>query len=101
MNLDENYLDLANAIVIQAVEDYTEALRTIRISKSKTKLEKAEKVKNKCEKFFRTEWFFELSRFAIDYDALIETCHKNAQKDKEKEKDKKRKRKKKNESKAD
>ena len=97
MNLDENYLDLANAIVIQAVEDYTEALRTIRVSKSKTKLEKAGKVKNKCEKFFRTEWFFELSRFAIDYD---ETCHKNEQKDKEKNKDKK-KRKKKNESKAD
>ena len=100
MNLDENYLDLANAIVIQAVEDYTESLRTIRVSKSKTKLEKAEKIKNKCEKFFRTEWFFELSRFAIDYDALIETCHKNAQKDKEKNKDKK-KRKNKNESKAD
>ena len=100
MDTTERYLDLANAIVIQAVEDYTDALRTIRVSKSKTKLEKAEKVKNKCEKFFRTEWFFELSRFAIDYDALIEVCHKNAQKDKEKKKDKK-KRKKKNESKAD
>ena len=100
MNLDENYLDLANAIVIQAVEDYTESMRTIRVSKSKTKIEMAKKRKEECEKFFRTEWFFELSRFAIDYDALIETCHKNAQKDKEKKKDKK-KRKKKNESKSD
>ena len=90
MNLDENYLDLANAIVIQAVEDYTEALRTIRVSKSKKKIEMAKKRKEECEKFFRTEWFFELSRFAIDYDALIETCHKNAQKDKDTNNDKKK-----------
>ena len=65
MNLDKNYLDLANAIVIQAVEDYTEALRTIRVSKSKTKLERAEKRKKECEKVYKKEFLDEIKKLLM------------------------------------
>lgn len=47
------------AIVKQAVLDYIQALNNIKV-KSKRDNYQAEKVKNECELFFRSQWFVEL-----------------------------------------
>ncbi len=45
--------DLANAVVLQAVEDYREACRTLR---KRPDLKKAEKRRRSLERFFASRW---------------------------------------------
>ena len=48
------YTDLANAIIIQAVKDYRNALKTL---KRYPRSEPAKAVVAEVEEFFRSEWY--------------------------------------------
>lgn len=63
------YLDLANSIVIQAAEDYRNALRGITYDQKPV-----ESVINDCLRFFRSEWFRCLTKVNGEY--LIEQLDK-------------------------
>ena len=63
----EPYEELANAIVLQAVKDYREALKML-VQHSYNK--KARGVREDVERFFRSEWFSTLTE--IDPEMLIE-----------------------------
>ena len=64
------YQDLANAIVLKAVEDYRNALD----GKSYTCLKSPEDVIIEVEKFFRSRWFEKLTKVNSEY--LIEQLKK-------------------------
>ena len=57
--------ELANAIVIQAVKDYRDALRGIKVVKSKS----PEYTVSECENFFRSGWYSFLTK--VNGEALI------------------------------
>lgn len=75
------YNNLANAIVIQAVNDWSNAVKTInRIKKPKTekqkeKLLKAKYRKSECEQFFLGGWFALLT--GLDGEALLRDLNNN------------------------
>ncbi len=52
--MTDAYEDLANAIVLQAVEDWRKAVKTL---KKRPRYEAAKQMRDDCEKFFRSEWF--------------------------------------------
>lgn len=52
------YEELANAIVMQAVKDWRKAVKTL---KKKTRKEPAKQMKEECERFFRSQWFEDLT----------------------------------------
>ncbi|WP_407450052.1 hypothetical protein [Fibrobacter sp.] len=60
---DDVYSDLANAVVQQAVEDWQNAVDTIRKMKHSTRCHKtqivnsAKRRKDDCESFFKSQWF--------------------------------------------
>ena len=60
------YTDLANAIIIQAVKDYRNALKTL---KHYPRYEPAKKVVAEVEEFFRSEWYRTLT--SVDADMLM------------------------------
>ena len=60
------YTDLANAIIIQAVKDYRNALKTL---KRYPRYESAKKVVAEVEEFFRSEWYRTLT--SVDADMLM------------------------------
>ena len=60
------YTDLANAIIIQAVKDYRNALKTL---KRYPRYEPAKAVVAEVEEFFRSEWYRTLT--SVDADMLI------------------------------
>ena len=60
------YTDLANAIIIQAVKDYRNALKTL---KRYPRYEPAKKVVAEVEEFFRSEWYGTLT--SVDADMLM------------------------------
>ena len=60
------YTDLANAIIIQAVKDYRNALKTL---KRYPRYEPAKKVVVEVEEFFRSEWYRTLT--SVDADMLM------------------------------
>ena len=62
----ECYGNLANAIIIQAVGDYTKAL------KNKRYMDKH--IVKECEEFFRSEWFGILTN--VDSEIIISECKK-------------------------
>ena len=53
------YEELANAVILQAVKDYRQALRQL---KRNPDYKKAEIMKQDCERFFRSEWFEALTK---------------------------------------
>lgn len=57
--MDENYQELANAIILQAVKDYRKALH---ILKRHPNHEGANKDKSDIEKFFVSEWYGRLTK---------------------------------------
>ena len=60
------YENLANAIILQAVKDYRQALKLLgRNSKCTSALS----TKDECERFFRSEWFRYLT--SVDGNMLI------------------------------
>ena len=62
--MDDPYMNLANAIVLQAVSDYRKALKQL---KRNRKYEPALITKRECERFFHSEWFRFLSSLDPDY----------------------------------
>lgn len=62
----DNWEDLANAIVVQAANDYRRALRVLKAHPSYAP---AVKVKTEVEQFFRSEWYRSLS--SVDGEVLI------------------------------
>ena len=56
--MDEEYKELATAIVMQAVNDYRKALKGL---KAKPTDKEALKTKRECEKFFRSGWLLSLT----------------------------------------
>ena len=60
------YTDLANAIIIQAVKDYRNALKTL---KHYPRYEPAKEVVAEVEEFFRSEWYRTLT--SVDADMLM------------------------------
>jgi hypothetical protein len=64
--MDNNYMNLANAIVIQAVKDYRKALRTLSLNPNNRS---AQYESRRIEQFFRSGWFGVLT--SIDPEMLI------------------------------
>ena len=60
------YTDLANAIIIQAVKDYRNALKTL---KRYPRYEPAKAVVAEVEEFFRSEWYRTLT--SVDAEMLM------------------------------
>ena len=48
------YIELKNAIIIQAIIDYRTALKNLSINYN---VEKSQHMKSSVERFFRSEWF--------------------------------------------
>lgn len=62
----DNYNNLANAIILQAVKDYRKALRTISMNPNNRS---AQYERRRIEQFFRSSWFGVLT--SIDPEMLI------------------------------
>lgn len=60
------YEELANAIVLQAVKDYRDAVR--KLSRGR-KNDAAQQTKDECLRFFRSVWFSQLTE--VDPEFLI------------------------------
>ena len=58
------YEKLANAIIIQAAKDYTDALKTL---KKYPRDDTANAAKNDCERFFRSSWYEALTSVDGEY----------------------------------
>ena len=56
--MTEPYENLANAIVLQAVKDWRSAVRTL---KKRPRYDPAKQMKEECERFFRSDWFEQLT----------------------------------------
>lgn len=62
----DNYNNLANAIILQAVKDYRKALRTLSMNPNNRS---AQYERRRIEQFFRSSWFGVLT--SIDPEMLI------------------------------
>lgn len=71
--MKERYEALANAIIVQAAEDYKAALRQLR---QNPRFGDALRVKVEVERFFRSNWFGVLT--TLDGEWLIEALRKEA-----------------------
>lgn len=67
----ENYENLANAIVLQAVRDYRTAFKSLKLNPS-NKFAKIEK--ENIERFFRSDWYQVLT--SVDGESLIRALRK-------------------------
>ena len=57
--LNRQFQELANGVIIQAAEDYREALQQLKINPQN---ERALHMKEECEEFFRSRWFRLMTR---------------------------------------
>lgn len=64
--MTDPYQDLANAIILMAVEDYRNALKKL---KKRPCHEPSTEMKNEVERFFRSDWYRELT--SVDGEILI------------------------------
>lgn len=69
------YQNLANAIILKAVDDYRDALRDLRINPS---YPDAQRTVSEVERFFRSVWFSALT--SLDGVALMEKLRKECSK---------------------
>nr|DAJ97233.1 MAG TPA: hypothetical protein [Caudoviricetes sp.] len=65
------YMELANAIIVQAIVDYRNALVRLKVS---PRDKKAEKQRIECESFFCSEWYRILTR--LDCEILIQKLNR-------------------------
>ncbi len=65
--MKENWEALAQAIILQAVEDYRKCRRLVRRKPGQTE---AQKMIREIEQFFRSRWFYQLSD--TDGNAILE-----------------------------
>ena len=68
--VDRAYHDIANAIIVQAVEDYRNALKGISYEPNVP----AEFICQRLERFFRSQWYRTLTNVSGEY--LIEQINK-------------------------
>lgn len=78
--IEPEYLDIANAIVAQAAEDYRKALNGISYCKNKSPDECIEEL----ETFFRSNWYRTLTK--VDSEYLMEQIKKEHFEENRKEK---------------
>ena len=64
--MTEPYQDLANAIILMAVKDYRDALKKLM---KRPRYGPAQDLKNEVERFFRSDWYRELT--SVDGNVLI------------------------------
>ena len=64
--MTEPYQDLANAIILMAVKDYRDALKKLM---KRPRYGPAQDLKNEVERFFRSDWYRELT--SVDGHVLI------------------------------
>lgn len=64
--MTEPYQDLANAIILMAVKDYRDTLKKL---KKRPRYGPAHDIKNEVERFFRSDWYRELT--SVDGNVLI------------------------------
>ena len=64
--MSDPYQNLANAIILMAVKDYRTALKKL---KKRPKYGPAQDMKNEVERFFRSDWYRELT--SVDGEYLI------------------------------
>ena len=64
--MNDPYQNLANAIILLAVKDYRTALRKL---KKRPKYGATQDIKNEVERFFRSDWYRELT--SVDGEILI------------------------------
>lgn len=69
------YERLANAIILQAVDDWRDAAKALTRSPMK---DNAKKMLEECEVFFRSNWFGVLT--SLDGDYLLERLKREVQK---------------------
>lgn len=65
--MDDNYIELANAIILQAVKDYRGALKAL---KKRPRSETAKISKQEVERFFRSDWYLQLT--SLDPEMLMQ-----------------------------
>ena len=78
-SMNNEYQDLANAIVVQAAQDYRDALD----GKSYTRKKKVDEVVVELEKFFRSDYYRTLTK--VDGEYLIEQLQKEHKEKRKKE----------------
>lgn len=64
--MTEHYQNLANTIILMAVKDYRDALKKL---KKRPRYGPAQDMKNEVERFFRSDWYRELT--SVDGEILI------------------------------
>lgn len=87
--MDEAYENLANAIIVQAAEDWKKAYKYLRKhAKSRSKsvkenMVRTERIKIECENFFRSDWFKTLTQ--VDSETFFSMLQKKAEEEYEQE----------------
>ena len=71
--MNDGYENLANAIVLQAVKDWRKAVKTL---KKRPRYEAAKQMRDECERFFRSEWFEELT--SVDGSVILRKLKQEA-----------------------
>ncbi len=71
--MKDGYEELANAIVMQAVKDWRKAVKTL---KKRPRYEAAKQMRDECERFFRSEWFEELT--SVDGSVILRKLKQEA-----------------------
>ena len=71
--MNDAYENLANAIVLQAVKDWRKAVKTL---KKRPRYEAAIQMRDECERFFRSEWFEELT--SVDGSVILRKLKQEA-----------------------
>lgn len=71
--MKDGYEELANAIVLQAVKDWRKAVKTL---KKRPRYAAAKQMKEECERFFRSEWFEELT--SVDGSVILRKLKQEA-----------------------
>ena len=71
--MKDGYEELANAIVLQAVKDWRKAVKTL---KKRHRYEAAKQMRDECERFFRSEWFEELT--SVDGSVILRKLKQEA-----------------------
>jgi len=71
--MNDGYEELANAIVLQAVKDWRKAVKTL---KKRPRYEAAKQMRDECERFFRSEWFEELT--SVDGSVILRKLKQEA-----------------------
>lgn len=83
LSTDEAYENLANAIVMQAVDDYRKLLRGKRISYDDNRKITIEKI----QEFFLSDWFYILTN--VDGQTIINSLKREYENDKSQKKEEK------------